>query len=526
MIGDHLGKWVIFKEIGRGGMGQVFLAREEIGGRQAAIKVLSAELSQDPGFLQRFQREADILAKLSHPGIVQFYEAGVENGVFFYAMEYVEGESLDEVLLEKGKLPWPEVLDVALQVCPALRHVHDHGVIHRDLKPSNLLRTADGKIKLTDFGIAKMFAATHLTATGGVVGTAEYLSPEQAAGKQVGKRSDLYCLGVVLYHLVVGRPPFEGKTMVDLLHKHIYSQFDPPRRYLPEIPYEIDELICQLMEKDPAKRPADCHVLGKQLERMRRRLDRKSQPTQIVHDGTVADARRTPREPGGPGPATLMSELMRDQVRREAHGGPVARFFNRFWVLFPLFLLCLAFLIWTFWPLNQETLYARGAALMETGRLADMERAWRDYFEPLDERYPDHPYRDKLRDYKIQLETARSPRPSEAQRFYHLGERLLEEGKVGQARKLWSDLITVFGANDAERDWVKKAERGLDELESKERVAQIWEAAQPALKRAAALRAAGKRAEATKTLEALDALYRDDPGARRVLIEVERLRGK
>jgi predicted Ser/Thr protein kinase len=523
MIGDHLGKWVIFKEIGRGGMGHVYLAREEIGGRQAALKVLSAELSQDPGFRLRFQREMDILAKLTHPNIVQFYEAGVENGVYFYAMEYVEGESLDDVLHEKGRLSWEEVLDVAIQVCPALRHVHDHGVIHRDLKPSNLLRASDGTIKLSDFGIAKMFAATHLTATGGVVGTAEYLSPEQAAGKQVGKRSDLYCLGVVLYHLAVGKPPFEGKTMVDLLHKHIYAQFDPPRRYVPELPYEIDELICQLLAKDPAERPADCHVLGRQLDKIRRKLEKKSQPTQAgVMPHTVAEEKPERRITPGPGPATLMSRMMREELEREARGGPVTRLFNRFWVLFPLFLLCIGLIAWTFWPLSQEALYTRGAELMESGRLSDMERGWRDYLGPLNERFPEHPYQEKVKEYKARLEAARQP--SEARRFFHLGARLLEEGKPGQAQRVWSSLVAVFGDNEDEGDWVRRAERELTALESKERTDRIWEAAQPALLRATRLQAAGKKGEARQLLDALEELYRDDPAARRVIVEIQRRR--
>src|SRR5262249_9466130 len=218
MIGERLGKWIIYKELGRGGMGRVYLANEEIGGRRAAIKILAAELAQDVRFLQRFQREIDILSRLEHPNIVRFYESGLENGLYFYAMEYVEGESLDEVLHRDGRLPWPEVLDAALQICPALKHAHDHGIIHRDLKPPNLLRTAAGVIKLTDFGIAKAFASTQLTSTAGVVGTAEFLSPEQAAGKPVTKRSDLYSLGVVLYTLLTGRVPFEGTSFLDLLH--------------------------------------------------------------------------------------------------------------------------------------------------------------------------------------------------------------------------------------------------------------------------------------------------------------------
>ena len=279
MIGDRLGKWIIYKELGRGGMGRVYLAQEEIGGRQAALKVLAAELAQEAGFLQRFQREIEALTQLDHPHIVRFYESGFENNLHFYAMEYVDGRSLEDILEQEERLPWQEVLDTALQICPALKHVHDHGIIHRDLKPANILRTSAGVVKLTDFGIAKVFAQGHLTATGGVVGTAEYLSPEQAAGKPVTKRSDLYSLGAVLYTLLTGRPPFTGDSFVELLHKHRYGQFDSPRKVRPELPYEIDELVCQLLEKDPADRPPDCLVLSRQLEAIRCKLERKNHPT-------------------------------------------------------------------------------------------------------------------------------------------------------------------------------------------------------------------------------------------------------
>src|SRR5207302_4123823 len=137
-----------------------------------------------------------------------------------------------------------------------------------------------GQVKLTDFGIAKVFASTHLTATGGIVGTAEFLSPEQAAGKPVTKRSDLYSLGVVLYTLFTGRTPFEGHTFLDLLHKHRYAQFDPPHQVVADVPYELDEIVCQLLAKDPAQRPADCLVLAKQLDAVRRKLERKGHATQ------------------------------------------------------------------------------------------------------------------------------------------------------------------------------------------------------------------------------------------------------
>src|SRR5207253_676430 len=154
----------------------------------------------------------------------------------------VEGPDFAERLEEHGRLPWAEVLDVAIQVCAALKHAHDHGVIHRDLKPSNLLG-GDGRVRLTDFGIAHVFAGQHLTRPGAVVGTAEYLSPEQAEGKPATRRSDLYSLGCVLYTLLCGRNPFRGENVIDLLHKHRYAQFDRPRNIVLELPREIDEVI-------------------------------------------------------------------------------------------------------------------------------------------------------------------------------------------------------------------------------------------------------------------------------------------
>src|SRR5437868_12631068 len=164
MIGDRLGKWVIFQELGRGGMGRVFLAQEELTGRQAALKVLAGELAQEVGFLQRFQREIETLSKLEHANIVRFYEAGFENGHYFYAMEYVEGLNLDQILQEQSRMLWKDVLNIALQVATALKHVHDHGIIHRHIKPSNLILDAKGQIKQTHSGIAKVFAANHPTA--------------------------------------------------------------------------------------------------------------------------------------------------------------------------------------------------------------------------------------------------------------------------------------------------------------------------------------------------------------------------
>jgi serine/threonine-protein kinase len=526
MIGERLGKWVIFKELGRGGMGTVFLAQEEIGGRQAALKVLAPDLAQEAGFLHRFQREIDSLRILSHPGIVSFFEAGLENGHYYYAMEYVEGSNLEEIWLEQGKLPWAEVLDIARQVCSALRHVHDHGIIHRDIKPPNLLRANDGKIKLTDFGIAKVFASAHLTATGGVVGTAEFLSPEQAAGKPVTKRSDLYSLGIVLYALLTGRTPFAAASTVEMLHKHLYGQFDRPQKIVPDLPYEIDELVCNLLDKDPAQRPADCQVLGKAIERLQRRLERKNEQTQAGNprEGTVAE-NRAEGDFGGPGPATLMSQLVRQELESQMHGGLSGKL-NRFWILAPMLALIIGILVWTFWPENMETLYARGADLMKTQRLRDMETAWRDFLDPLQQRFPDHPYQVEVAGFKEQLDTARTGKSSEAERFFHQGQRLLEEGHTREARDKWRQVVVAFSGVEAEKPWVGKAERALGELEknaaSKERLLGI----QPALERAAQFRDRGKMPEAEAIWQALTELYRNEPGGEAVVRAVEGARKK
>jgi serine/threonine-protein kinase len=523
MIGERLGKWVIFKELGRGGMGRVYLAQEEMGHQQAAIKILAAELAQDVGFLHRFQREIDSLRQLDHPNIVKFYESGCANTMYYYAMEYIDGQSLEDVLQAQGRLPWSEVLDIALQICPALKHAHDHGIIHRDIKPPNLLRTPAGLIKLTDFGIAKVFASTHLTATGGVVGTAEYLSPEQAAGKPVTKRSDLYSLGVVLYVLLTGRPPFAGNSFIDLLHKHRYAQFDRPQKVVPEMPYELDEVVCQLLEKDPAKRPADGLVLSRQLEAIRHKLDRKANLTAAgtPEEGTVTD-NKLPSGNLGLGPATLMSRLMREELQRQNRPSSLSRLLNRVWILLPLFLLCVGAIVWAFWPTNPETLFQRGAALMASDDPAEWDQAWRDYLEPLQKDFPDHPHREEVEKFRRKIEAAHLP--NEAQRFFQQGERLKLEGNTAGAARLWKNLVTVFAGDESAKTWVAQAEQELAKLDklqpSPERLAQ----ARAALKRANELRDQGKRQEAERIWEGIEDLYRDDHSFRDLIKEVRAAR--
>jgi hypothetical protein len=526
MINERLGPWIIEQELGRGGMGSVYHARRAAnageGPNVAAVKLLAAELAVDPGFLERFGREIDILRRLDHPNIVRFLESGSEGGRFWFAMEYVAGPSFETLRQEGGRLPWPEVLELALQIAPALKHAHDRGIIHRDLKPSNLLRGPDGVAKLTDFGIASLFSSRHLTVTGGVVGTAEYLSPEQAAGKPVSARSDLYSLGVVLYTLLTGRTPFEGEVM-DLLHKHRFAQFERPSRLVLDLPAEFEMVIVELMEKEPGRRPPDGAVLHRRLDGLRRRLEYKATAAAVELARTEVHA-----GPGPEGAATLMSRLMRAELEQQKHGGSVRRFFNRAGVLLPLFVLTVGLLVWALWPPSPESLFNRGAALMASEDPDKWYTGWVEYLGPLKEKYPD--YRpEEVEQFRLRYESrtsaadavqrARRAGPmTEAQSFYQEGLRKMQQGDETGARRTWQALADAFRDVPSERPWVDKAEEELAKgKRAPGEVARKWQPVRDAVAQARKLRTEGKDKEADAILNGLKELYRGDPAAEAIL---------
>lgn len=287
---ERLGPYRIEKLLGRGGMGTVYAGVDESTGQRAAIKVLAAHLSDHADFRERFSGEVETLKKLKHPNIVELLAWGEEGDHLFYVMELVEGSNLQEEMHSGRRYDWREVAKIGVEVCRALKHAHDSGVIHRDLKPANLLIDSHNQIKLTDFGIAKLYGGTQITAAGGILGTADYMSPEQAEGKPVNARSDLYSLGSVLYALLVGHPPFEAKSLAEVIHNLRFEQPTPVRRLAPDTPEAFESIIQQLLDKQPARRVASAFALGNYLRAMEHALSLETQVGEVTLEDLPLDA--------------------------------------------------------------------------------------------------------------------------------------------------------------------------------------------------------------------------------------------
>jgi serine/threonine-protein kinase len=264
----RLGPYEIEKPLGKGGMGSVYAAVDTQTGQRVAIKALTPQLAMAEGFRERFEAEIDSLKTLKHDGIVRLYGYGEQDGVLFYSMELVDGISLEDELKAGRRFTWREVTNIAIQLSLALKHAHDHGIIHRDIKPANILLYQDEHVKLADFGIARLFGTTSLTTAGGVLGTADYMSPEQADGRPVTARCDQYSLGGVMYALLAGRPPFRAKNLPQMLQLQRFANPEPVRRYAPETPEQLERVIAQLLTKDPADRFPNTQVLARHLQAM------------------------------------------------------------------------------------------------------------------------------------------------------------------------------------------------------------------------------------------------------------------
>ena len=265
------GRYRVLGRLGVGGMATVYLAEDSSLGRKVALKVMAERYAEDGEFVERFRREAQAAARLNHPNIIAVYDRGEADGRPYIAMEYLQGRTLKQVIQKEGPLPPERAIAVAMQVLSGLRYAHEHGVVHRDVKPHNVLVGDDGRIKVTDFGIAHA-GDPQMTEVGSIVGTAQYLSPEQARGRSVGPQTDVYSLGVVLYEMLAGRVPFEGDSSVAIAMQHVSDEPPPLRSLVPDVPESLAMVVAHSMLKQPDQRYGSADEFSADLDRVRRGL--------------------------------------------------------------------------------------------------------------------------------------------------------------------------------------------------------------------------------------------------------------
>jgi eukaryotic-like serine/threonine-protein kinase len=477
MIGEKLGSFRIEEVLGTGAMGVVYRASNETSGRLAAVKVISGEISQRGKAYERFRREAEILQQFRHPNIVRFLALGRYKGTSYFAMEYVPGENLEQLLARRGQLPWREVVDLGIQICEALHYAHEHGVVHRDLKPSNLMVSEKGQIKLTDFGIAKDLDATALTATGRTLGTAAYMAPEQIRGTpEVSHKTDLYALGIVFYQMLTGKPAFSGSSAVVLMHSHLNQPPSRPSAIVPEIPVALDDLIIKLMAKAPADRPWDAAAVSVTLTELRDKAQR-GEPIPMVWSGA--------------GDKTNPTRAGRDPVKKpkketvKASRGPVI---SRAMVETALLVLALVALTggiaYVVMPPRAAYLYRQAETLMASSHRHDWITARDRFLDPLDRRFPNNPYRQTTRAWRDRIlldESAGrakildsavpilSEPKTEGERLYvafsGLSRKAIEGKDDLAAVAHWEEMARAIKEDDPnERKWWLLARKRVDEL--------------------------------------------------------------
>lgn len=262
MVGKTLaGRYELLEMIGEGGMARVYRGRDHLLRRTVAVKILKDQMTGDADFVRRFRREAQAAAGLSHPNIVNIYDVGERGNTYFMVMEYVDGKNLKQHIREKGRLTAYEAVSITRQIAEALAQAHAAGVVHRDIKPQNIIFSRDGQVKVADFGIAIAADGTTITCGDDIVGSVHYFSPEQARGNVVGKQSDLYSLGIILYEMVTGQVPFTGDSPVSIAMKHVEEPVPSPRKLAEDIPEALERVILKAVQKDPSRRYTDAPEL-------------------------------------------------------------------------------------------------------------------------------------------------------------------------------------------------------------------------------------------------------------------------
>lgn len=452
MSSKRFGPFELKERLGAGGMGVVFRAVHLPSGREVALKILPPALSANRKLVARFEREMAILKKLDHPNITRYYGGGKINGQQFYAMQLMHGGTLEDELRRKGRLTWERTIDYGIQICAALDHAHSHGVIHRDLKPANLFLTEQQRIVLGDFGIARDTDATALTAAGYTVGTYAYMAPEQITGKvPVSPKIDLYALGCVLFEMLTGRPPFQGQTQPELLYQHVHKK--PPRvaEFAFDCPVWLEDLILQLLAKDPRERPHDAPFVEMKLREVPQKVAEQTSLTQhVAQGGATVVARKTDAE-----------QLKRSLKRRKKNRRSDQPFFEQTWFLASCLAAVLALMAWLLWPASEEELFREAQRLMASDDPLHWQEARDRYLLELLERFPDgkhaqqaREFLDRLAAYQaerralLNIRLGRAPQ-SEGERLFVRGYRYEQFGDRLSALEHYRSMVRLLTQSQA-----------------------------------------------------------------------------
>jgi serine/threonine-protein kinase len=463
LVGQQFGPFTIDKELGSGAMGTVYLGRYTKTGQIMAIKIMAPGIgSTNAVAADRFEREITILKQLNHPNIVRFYGAGKQQGMRYFAMEFIDGESLDKVMARRGRMTWEEVVELGKQLCAALQHAHEKGIIHRDLKPSNVMVLSDGTLKLTDFGIAKDTDLETLTATNCTVGTASYMSPEQCKGERnITHKSDLYSLGIMFYELLTGQKPFKADSPMEMFMLHVNGPFERPSRQVLDIPVWLDTLVCQLLEKKPEQRPLDSTTVANTLDTIQEKVEAQQSA------GVEAVRRRMiDRTPG----QKRLAEEDKDAARVLLTGKGKAKrkqskkpIYQKVWFQAIGLVLALgvvaSLLYLVFRPPSADNVYQRAEKLMKAGKTeAAYDGPIQEYFNRRYDRQPG-PQTDQIRAWRNQIEEGRGEEklrtlrerkrnnktypPQEGEEKPFDAALAEDDGDLEKARKLWQQVQEV-----------------------------------------------------------------------------------
>ncbi|MBL8816015.1 MAG: serine/threonine protein kinase [Planctomyces sp.] len=467
----QIGPFLIERQLGVGGMGVVYLATYTETGKKVALKVLTPALSSDEKLLKRFEREIDILKRMNHPNIVKYYGGGTENHQRYYAMEYIDGGSLQDILKKRKRLNWEQTIQVGKQLCRALEHAHNAGIIHRDLKPANLFITKQGKLKLGDFGIARDTEATALTAAGKTVGTYAYMAPEQIHGNApISRKTDIYATGCLLYEAMTGETPFTGSNAAEMLMQHLNDDPHNVREFAPECPIWLDQLIERMLAKEPDDRPFDALAVHTELSEIHKRMT-ESIAEPLSATKAVMSAGESTGSVGADG--TTQSKPKKKKKRKEEQA-----FYEQTWFLAACLLGVIAVTVYLLMPPGEEKLFLAAREAMsssdETVRRAAREKVMLPYLE----QYPEGEFRSEIQKWSDQIQVdilaAQADRKARSQKeprdefeaAFLAGLELERDSKANPLEPIekFLNLTQRYGNSPEAVHWVMLAERHLRDL--------------------------------------------------------------